>query len=114
MTGSKTTIRTTDAMKAVREKGESQSDWALLRQNAINGIEPEEDEDSPDASMLMRETIAKRRAGRPAGSGTREQIAIRFDKEVLAAFRASGPGWQTRMNAALKEWLETHTISSPR
>ena len=36
---------------------------------------------------------------------TKEQVAIRFDAEVLGAFRADGPGWQTRMNAALKEWL---------
>jgi uncharacterized protein (DUF4415 family) len=36
---------------------------------------------------------------------TKEQVAIRIDPEVLAAFRADGPGWQTRMNAALKEWL---------
>lgn len=38
-------------------------------------------------------------------SPTKEQVAIRFNAEVLAAFRADGPGWQTRMNAALKEWL---------
>ena len=36
---------------------------------------------------------------------TKEQVAIRIDPEVLAAFRAEGPGWQTRMNDALKEWL---------
>jgi uncharacterized protein (DUF4415 family) len=36
---------------------------------------------------------------------TKEQVAIRFDPDVLAAFRAGGAGWQTRMNAALKEWL---------
>ena len=39
---------------------------------------------------------------------TKEQVAIRFDPEVLAAFRADGPGWQTRMNTALKEWLIEH------
>ena len=39
---------------------------------------------------------------------TKEQVAIRFDPEVLAAFRADGPGWQTRMNTALKEWLSEH------
>ena len=44
---------------------------------------------------------------------TKEQVAIRFDLEVLAAFRADGPGWQTRMNAALKEWLTEHQ-SAPR
>ena len=36
---------------------------------------------------------------------TKEQVAIRFDPDVLAAFRADGAGWQTRMNAALKDWL---------
>jgi len=28
---------------------------------------------------------------------------------VLAAFRAGGPGWQTRMNAALRDWLKTQS-----
>lgn len=49
------------------------------------------------------------RRGRPAGSAKKEQVAIRFDREVLDAFRASGAGWQTRMNNALKEWLKTHS-----
>ena len=47
--------------------------------------------------------------GRPAGSGTKEQVAIRLDRDVLAAFRASGAGWQTRMNAALRDWLKSHS-----
>ena len=51
-------------------------------------------------------TIAALRKTRgKSKSPTKEQVAIRFDAEVLAAFRADGPGWQTRMNAALKEWL---------
>ena len=40
---------------------------------------------------------ALKKRGRPAGSGSKEQVAIRFDREVLSAFRASGPGWQTRL-----------------
>jgi uncharacterized protein (DUF4415 family) len=48
---------------------------------------------------------AIRRTRGPNKNPTKEQVAIRFDPEVLVAFRASGPGWQTRMNAALKEWL---------
>jgi uncharacterized protein (DUF4415 family) len=42
------------------------------------------------------------RPGRPRG-GAKERISLRVDKDVLAKFRASGPGWQTRMNAALRE-----------
>jgi hypothetical protein len=45
---------------------------------------------------------------------TKEQVAIRLDPEVLAAFRAEGPGWQTRMNTALKEWLVEHRPSPRR
>jgi uncharacterized protein (DUF4415 family) len=47
---------------------------------------------------------AVRRTRGPNKNPTKEQVAIRFDREVLVAFRAGGPGWQTRMNAALKEW----------
>lgn len=50
---------------------------------------------------------AGKRRGRPAGSGTKISTTIRFDAEVLDAFKASGDGWQTRMNDALKEWLRS-------
>jgi len=36
-------------------------------------------------------------------------VSFRFDRDVLAAFRAAGPGWQTRMNAALRDWLKDHS-----
>lgn len=39
---------------------------------------------------------------------TKEQIAIRLDPDILEAFRAGGSGWQSRVNAALREWLATH------
>jgi uncharacterized protein (DUF4415 family) len=51
-------------------------------------------------------TIADiRRARGPGKKASKEQVAIRLDPDVLGAFRAGGPGWQTRVNAALKEWL---------
>jgi|SRR5471030_156897 len=50
---------------------------------------------------------AGRRRGRPAGSGTKISTTIRFDAEVLAAFKATGDGWQTRMNDVLKDWLRS-------
>lgn len=52
---------------------------------------------------------ALKKRGRPLGSGTKEQVAIRLDRDVLAAFRTAGPGWQTRMNDALRDWLRTHS-----
>ena len=51
-------------------------------------------------------TIAARRRTRgPNKRPAKEQVAIRLDPDVVGAFRAGGPGWQTRINAALKEWL---------
>lgn len=48
------------------------------------------------------------RRGRPLGSGTKTQVTLRLDVEVLEKFRASGDGWQTRINEALKSWVQTH------
>lgn len=110
MTGSKAmTIMTAEEMDARRARGESRTDWERLKREQQADIEPTADEDAPDATAALREVAVRRRAGRPAGSGRKEQVAIRFDREVLAAFRAAGPGWQTRMNEALKDWLKTHT-----
>jgi uncharacterized protein (DUF4415 family) len=47
------------------------------------------------------------RRGRPTGS-KKVSVTARLDRDVVEAFRASGKGWQTRLNAALKEWLKDH------
>jgi uncharacterized protein (DUF4415 family) len=39
---------------------------------------------------------------------TKEQISIRLSPEVLEGFRAFGNGWQTKIDAALKEWLKNN------
>jgi uncharacterized protein (DUF4415 family) len=55
---------------------------------------------------LMAALYPKR--GRPKGStkaGTKQQISLRLDKDVIARFRATGPGWQTRINAVLRREL---------
>ena len=48
------------------------------------------------------------RRGRPLGSGIKAQITLRLDVEVLEKFKASGDGWQTRINDVLKSWVQTH------
>ena len=47
--------------------------------------------------------------GRPRAEVTKQRISIRLSPDVLEGFRASGAGWQTRMDAALKEWLQSHS-----
>ena len=41
-------------------------------------------------------------------SPTKVSTTVRFDRDVLEAFRATGQGWQTRMNDVLKEWRKAH------
>ena len=48
---------------------------------------------------------AIKRTRGPNKQPTKAQVAIRLDPDVLSAFRAGGPGWQTRLNAVLKDWL---------
>ncbi len=106
--GSKMTSAKNHKPSAASARGSSKSDWARIRREAAEGIEPAQDEDSPDATALIREAIAKRRVGRPVGSN-KESTTIRFDSDVLNAFRSAGPGWQSRMNAALRDWLKKHS-----
>lgn len=105
MSGSKMTSITSEEIQAAVARSEDRSDWERIRREAQAGIEPADDMDSPDATELMREAIAKRRAER----GNKEQVAIRFDHEILSAFRAGGQGWQARMNNALRDWLKNHS-----
>jgi uncharacterized protein (DUF4415 family) len=41
----------------------------------------------------------------PQKAPTKERITIRLSPEVVARFRATGEGWQSRMDAALQDWL---------
>ena len=54
------------------------------------------------------EQVVARRRGRPAGSVaavTKEPVKLRLDPDVLAALRATGDGWQTRINDMLRASL---------
>lgn len=44
-------------------------------------------------------------------SPTKVPTTIRFDADILAALKASGRGWQTRVNEAMREWVKTHSPS---
>jgi len=55
----------------------------------------------------LREKIGTRRRG-PQKTPTKVPVTIRLSRDVVERFKASGTGWQTRVDTALKEWLETH------
>ncbi len=57
----------------------------------------------------LPKTLQAKLRGRPKAAVTKERITIRLSPEVVERFRASGDGWQTRVDAALKDWLKTHS-----
>ena len=66
------------------------------------------DDDVPeitDAMLAPRRAQHRRagdRRGRPPSAAPKEAIKLRLDRGVLAYFRKLGPGWQTRINQALR------------
>jgi len=58
----------------------------------------------PAAEVLPPQVIAqfKNKGGRPRIENPKEAVKLRIDADVLAKFRESGPGWQTRINGILR------------
>ena len=106
--GPKITRMTAEQLAELRAAGQSGTDWNRVRDEQARGIEPAYDPDSPDIGELIEQTVAQRRKpGRPVGSN-KQLLTLRLDNEVIESFRATGDGWQTRINEVLREWVRSH------
>jgi uncharacterized protein (DUF4415 family) len=70
---------------------------------------------TPASQAFSPETYAalvamKRPRGRPKADETKVFTAIRLDADLLDAFKATGKGWQTRVNAALRQFITEHPL----
>ncbi len=77
-------------------------------------LQPEEYEEIPEltdewfakADLHVDALITTQTRGRPSGSmPPRSSCPLRLDQDVIDRFRADGPGWQSRINAALRQYL---------
>lgn len=58
----------------------------------------------PELAAEIRKNAGERSAGgRPRSPNPKQAISIRLDREVIAAFKAQGEGWQSRINDALRK-----------
>jgi uncharacterized protein (DUF4415 family) len=53
-----------------------------------------------DGGRLIRKA---RPRGRPKSAAPKQAVNIRLDADLLAHYRATGPGWQSRINTALRK-----------
>lgn len=75
---------------------------------------PDFTDDAPDLSTPeWREKFAAApvRRGRPLARTRKVSTTTRLDPDIVEAFRAAGEGWQSRINAALREYLEKRARS---
>lgn len=65
----------------------------------------------PGADILPPEVLALfgKQRGRPKSPAPKVAVKLRLDPDVLAAFKADGPGWQTRINTTLREAMTKRT-----
>jgi uncharacterized protein (DUF4415 family) len=74
-------------------------------------IEPQEYEEIPELTDEFFERAEYRigekviRRGRPPLDAPKKLVSLRLDQDVIDRFRAGGPGWQSRINAALRKHL---------
>ena len=71
----------------------------------LDGVDSPEDQ-IPDLSTpywVEKFAQARLERGRPKAVVTKKSVTLRLDPDVLEIFRATGKGWQGRMNAALRK-----------
>jgi len=66
-----------------------------------HAIRPHEYKELPELSAKALSRAVVKKGGRPRSTNPRKLITIRLPEDVLERWKASGPGWQTRMAARL-------------
>lgn len=70
-------------------------------------IQPAEYEDLPELTDAMLARGIVNRGGRPRAANPKKLISIRLTEDVIQRWRATGPGWQTRMAEKLSSITPT-------
>ena len=74
-----------------------------LEQVDAHQVKPEEYEDLPELTEEMLVRAKVNRGGRPRSQNPRKLISLRLPADVIERWKATGPGWQTRMAELLRK-----------
>ena len=101
MPRSKIVRYTTEELKELERRGQTKTDWKRVK--AMRDEDIIIDEDSPEitAEMWRNAVVTGRRP-------PKRNITLRIDPEIIEWFKAKGKGYQTRMNAVLRAYIELH------
>jgi uncharacterized protein (DUF4415 family) len=96
---------TAEEIDAGLEAGESKTDWAQADAMSQADIERLADEDEGPLPDGWERTVI---IGLPPG---KDAVKLRIDRDVLAWFRQTGKGYQTRMNNVLRAFVKSRQFS---
>ncbi len=88
---------TDDEDKAITAAALSDPDALPLDEDHLARMRPVSAADSAD--------IKRRQRGRPRAQAHKHLVSLRLDPDVVEGFRATGPGWQSRINEVLRQHL---------
>ena len=95
---------------ASKIKPSSSTDWARVKRDVtadvpltvVKAFEPYDPEDAQAVDAFWDKADLKRGRGRPALAQKRPTLNMRIDADLLEAFKATGPGWKTRIHDILR------------
>lgn len=99
-------------------KKNSKTDWGRVKRDAASDAplpyDPDSDLYDPNEATQVANFFSSakvvRKPGRPKAEVTKVPIAIRLSPDVVEYFKATGAGWQSRIDTALHEWMSGHPL----
>ena len=91
----------TSELAAKRRRGETRSDWARAAAMTSEDIEADIASDPDEAGMVVDWDSVSIELPKP-----KDELHMRIDRDVLDFFRKTGRGYQSRINAVLRSYVE--------
>jgi len=99
-------------------KKTSQTDWERVQRDAASDVpiaynadtDLYDPEDSAQVTNFFASAKVVRKPGRPKAETTKIPTAIRLSADVVEYFKSTGGGWQSRIDAALRDWMSGHPL----
>ena len=85
--------------EALQNKGRGKTDWEALHREEKAGIEPVPDPDEGDFDWSRVQFTMPQ---------PKQPVSLRLDADVIDFFKTQGEGYQTRINAVLRSYMQAH------
>jgi uncharacterized protein (DUF4415 family) len=81
----------------------------LLEDKAITAAAKADPDAPPLTPKQLKEMVPIRALrGRPKSGSAKQLVSVRYSPEVLAYFKSTGEGWQSRMDGVLRQYVTRH------